>query len=705
MNTINKENITQLTKNGIRELLEKRRKGMVLQLLEIQKINKKDDIKSANSDKFRVILSDGDAKVRCILGNKAAKVAEQFDLKEYSVVQINEHLYNNNENKNPIIIITEIDVVNSNINESIGAPLEFQSYQANNYANPAGNNQIPAKYLKSATPIVNKPNNMMNNQPTKQNNTFQQNMKPASNSVSNQLSKGNVVGNYNTSNANDGIREQNSYNSKMSNGMNSGQSYQRTATFGNQSTATSRNSSNNRAVNNFSSPHKKLSELSLDDFTPISALVGFSSGFTIKAKITKKTDIRTYNKNGSEGCVFSIEIVDNDGGEIQGSFFGDAAREFHPKLQEGHVYIFSGGNVKVANTKFQTVKNEYQIMFDKSTQVEEVADDGTIASPNFNFISLNQVGELDVNTNVDILALVKEAGNVTQITLKNNETKPRRVIEVYDRSLHAVELTLWGDLAEKCNLKKNEVIAGRALRIGEFMGKKNLSFSSTTSQIFWGSTLPMNPQVEEIVEWRDNTNVEDNEFVQISKSGERPTRFTKTLDQVEEESNMAQSDNQKKFDWVKVYVSHIKTDNSMYYPACPNEKCMKKVNTDNGENRCFNCQTEFDRPSLRYTLSMKIEDASNCIWVTAFSKEAEAILGASAEQVKDYKDSGNDTKLADLVKEASCYEWKMNVSTKLDYNNGMSKVRYQVVRCIKMDYARETKTCLKMLELYGSAEN
>lgn len=52
MNSLGKENITQLTKNGIRDLLEKRKKKTVVQILEIQKLAKK-DASAQSSDKFR----------------------------------------------------------------------------------------------------------------------------------------------------------------------------------------------------------------------------------------------------------------------------------------------------------------------------------------------------------------------------------------------------------------------------------------------------------------------------------------------------------------------------------------------------------------------------------------------------------------------------------------------------------------------------
>ena len=140
---------------------------------------------------------------------------------------------------------------------------------------------------------------------------------------------------------------------------NSTLSYQRTASFGNQPSNTgtltiTKNVGSNKAIDyNRNSSHKKLCELSHDDFIPIRALVGFSTGFTIKAKITKKSELRQYQKNGNVSQVFSIDLIDEDGGEIQGTFFGDAATENFANLQENHVYAFSGGTIKLANAKFQ----------------------------------------------------------------------------------------------------------------------------------------------------------------------------------------------------------------------------------------------------------------------------------------------------------------------------------------------------------------
>lgn len=188
--------------------------------------------------------------------------------------------------------------------------------------------------------------------PVQQQNMASAGGRPApNNSISNQLIKNNSANSFGQNNNN------NSYNQNQG-GMSGRASGSSTAasSFNNNNQQNNNRASGsygNKAVS-YSTPHKKLSELSLDDFMPIRALVGFNTSFTIKAKVTKKTPLRTYNKNGAESHVFSVDLADHDGGEIQGSFFGDAAVHFHAILNENDVYAFSGGTVKMANRKFQT---------------------------------------------------------------------------------------------------------------------------------------------------------------------------------------------------------------------------------------------------------------------------------------------------------------------------------------------------------------
>ena len=46
-------------------------------------------------------------------------------------------------------------------------------------------------------------------------------------------------------------------------------------------------------------------------YTPILALNPCIEGWTIKGKVTEKTELKTFKNSRGDGCVFSIELLDN----------------------------------------------------------------------------------------------------------------------------------------------------------------------------------------------------------------------------------------------------------------------------------------------------------------------------------------------------------------------------------------------------------
>ncbi len=60
----------------------------------------------------------------------------------------------------------------------------------------------------------------------------------------------------------------------------------------------------------------------------------FLDSWIIKARVTKKSDIRNWSNAKGQGKVFSIELIDSHGTEIQASFFNDACDENFGKLEE-----------------------------------------------------------------------------------------------------------------------------------------------------------------------------------------------------------------------------------------------------------------------------------------------------------------------------------------------------------------------------------
>lgn len=63
------------------------------------------------------------------------------------------------------------------------------------------------------------------------------------------------------------------------------------------------------------------------------------------------------------------------------------------------------------------------------------------------------------------------------------------------------------------------------------------------------------------------------------------------------------------------YVSKIKNDDRIYYPACKGENCRKKVNEDNGGFRCESCNRTFPDFNPSYMFSACISDFTESIYV------------------------------------------------------------------------------------------
>ena len=97
---------------------------------------------------------------------------------------------------------------------------------------------------------------------------------------------------------------------------------------------------------------------------PIKALNTFARDWIIKARIANTSGLKT-TRNG--GSLLKIELVDQYGTQIEGTFFNDSAKMWADTLKKDKVYLFSNGNVKMANKKFTSVKNDFSIIFEKNS--------------------------------------------------------------------------------------------------------------------------------------------------------------------------------------------------------------------------------------------------------------------------------------------------------------------------------------------------
>ncbi len=142
--------------------------------------------------------------------------------------------------------------------------------------------------------------------------------------------------------------------------------------------------------------------------------------WTICARATNKSDIKTWSNQRGEGKLFSVTFLD-ESGEIRATAFNDQCTKFYDQIQEGGVYFLSKAEIKVAKQNSFSV-GSYELSFRNDTILEKCNDTGVgIPTIKFNFITVSQIGEYDKDATVDVIAVVKDCGELQQIISKTTQ--------------------------------------------------------------------------------------------------------------------------------------------------------------------------------------------------------------------------------------------------------------------------------------------
>jgi replication factor A1 len=106
---------------------------------------------------------------------------------------------------------------------------------------------------------------------------------------------------------------------------------------------------------------------------PIEALSPYAHKWTIRARCTYKGDMKTWHNAKGEGKLFSVNLLD-DTGEIRATAFNDVAEKLYNVFQKDTVYYVSAPcKVTLAKKQFSNLPNDYELQFERDTEVEKVS--------------------------------------------------------------------------------------------------------------------------------------------------------------------------------------------------------------------------------------------------------------------------------------------------------------------------------------------
>ncbi|CRK88089.1 CLUMA_CG001874, isoform A [Clunio marinus] len=392
---------------------------------------------------------------------------------------------------------------------------------------------------------------------------------------------------------------------------------------------------------------------------PIDSLSPYQNKWVIKARVTAKSQVRTWSNQKGEGKLFNFDICD-ESGEIRVTGFRDQVDKYYDMIEVDKVYYITKCQLKPANKQYSKLRNDYEMTMGNETVIQECDDLTHIPAIKYDFVSISDIAAKEAGAFVDVIAVCKEASDLVNLTSRAGKDLTKREVTLVDQSGASIVLTLWGEEAKNFQGYEQPVVLLKGAKIGEFGGGKTLG----------GNAMKLNPDIPEghkLRGWVDNGGMEG-EVKQLSMRTQGNFNTEWMTFHEAKLRNLGAGDKPDYYQ-VKGFIHNIRSSNA-YYKACINTGCNKKViDQENGTYRCEKCNVESSEFKYRLLVNMLVGDWTSNRWVTVFAEVAEELFGKTSQEIGtmlEFNKEEADAIFNDLAFQQKVFKLRTKVETYQD---------------------------------------
>jgi len=436
------------------------------------------------------------------------------------------------------------------------------------------------------------------------------------------------------------------------------------------------------------------------NYVPLNALNPFNGNPSacIKVRVSAKNAMRTWNKNGKEGKLFSFDIIDAAGDEMKVTAFGEECEKFMPEIHVDNVYTIKNFYIKHDKYVQKRYKTDYAITLKRNTEISAVNAGDNFAQKQYEFKTIQTINELQIDdtsnqkTYVDVIAIVRNVGEFTTFMSRKQKEFTKRELTLVDTTNFEIQATLWGKDAE--TYTEDKLLAGSVVLftgsgVSTFGGK---SLSGGTFKT--GQSIEHLPEYGALLEFWSS--FDSNAVQKIQTQKRSYTNELTTWKGVDAENKgYANGRDNFKGDYFDINgcVSFLsfRPEKQNFYMAGGDRG--KKVSQENGV-WTDNTGTEYEQGliSPRYAIRAKFSDSTGAQYVQFFGDKGDIMMNLSCKDYKTlHEGDDQDEKVNKAHREAYFRPLTVSVKASEDNWNGETRIRYTCQDIKEMDYLADAK--------------